>query len=260
MQDYMNIGSEAMQAVGEYRSLLKSIEFELKISGGWLKPIRLKQLTGVLAQDRLEKQYEEDKKKNRNFILRSKIRGEAEGWRNYFSEDELKKAYARIQQGVDEVEDNSSGSDSEPSEDNIAEVQIIKTRAVAVKEGLDKNFGRTEENRSYSVAAHLKPAKTAAQMRPQKKERKSVEAIYPHTSRTGISALDGSVRSQTSSKMFSRQESRVNASGYSPMIFNTFRRNLGFYQQMLTAKRKLAHGSLEIMCTKLITAKRQPYK
>ena len=203
MQDYLNIGRETMEAVSEYNSLLKSIEFELKISGGWLKPIRLKQLTGVLAQDRLEQQYEEDKRKNRNFILRSKIKtsGKApEGWRNYFSEDELKNAYARIQQGIEEVEDNSSGSDSEPSEDNIAEVQIVHTKAPAAKANLERSFGRVEEVRSYSVAAHLKPAKTAAQMRPQKKARKSVEAFYPHTSRTVLSALDGSVRPQTSSK------------------------------------------------------------
>lgn len=259
MQDYSNIGKETMQAISEYNFLLKSIEFELKISGGWLKPIRLKQLTGVLAQDRIEKQYAEDKKKNRNFILRSKIKTESktETWRNFFSENELKDAYSRIQQGLDENEDDSSGSDSEPSEDNLTEVKIIQEKVI------EKSFVKTEENRSYSVANHIKPKRTAIDPKPEekKKARKSVEAFYPHTSRTAITKLETN-RPLTSSKVFSKRESRsgMQSPGFSPMIFQTFRKNLGFYQQILIDKGKLAQGSLEIMCTKLITAKKPKYK
>lgn len=62
-EDFNLIGKEVIKSVVEYNMLLKSIAFELKINGGWLKPIRLKQLTGVLAQDKVEKWYEESKKK-----------------------------------------------------------------------------------------------------------------------------------------------------------------------------------------------------
>lgn len=278
MQDYLHIGSEAMKSVMEYNSLLKSIEFELKISGGWLKPIRLKQLTGVLAQDRLEKQYEETKKKNRNFILRSKIQPDFtshEDWRMYFSEEELKDAYKRIELGEDEVENDTSGSESEPSLDNIIEVEIIQTkeeipikeviqikeeRSIIHKPIIHEGYSspRPEGILSHSINSSLNQSKRPP---PKKKTRKSEQAFYPHTSRSVLNKADESIRTQTSSKVFSHRESRSgrNTPGLSPMIFNTFRKNLGFYQQMLTTKSKIAHGSLEIMCTKLVTTKNPKY-
>lgn len=34
--------------------MLKQIEFELKITGGWLKPSKLKEFSGILATEELK--------------------------------------------------------------------------------------------------------------------------------------------------------------------------------------------------------------
>ena len=127
---------------------------------------------------------------------------------------------------------------------------------------LNSNFNKSEEVRAYSVSANINSNSRDIELRQKKTIRKSVQAFYPHTSRSALSKLDDSIRPQTSSKIFSRRGSRSgrNTPGLSPMIFNTFRKNLGFYQQMLTAKSNIAQGSLEIMCKKLITTKKLKYK
>ena len=259
MQDYLNIGSEVMQSIVEYNAMLKSIEFELKINGGWLKPIRLKQLTGVLAQDRLEKQFEETKKKNKNFILRSKISANPKNndWRAYFTEDELKSAYQRILDGIDEQEEDSSGSDSNPSEDNLNEVEIIKETEEIKQPNVEVKI-KTEENRSYSVAPSVPKRKNIENSK--KKSRKSVESFHPHTSRGVLHRAEESIRPQTSSKSFYNFQSNSgrNTPGLSPMVFNTFRKHLGFYQQMLTTKSNM-DGNFEILCTKLVGSKHPKY-
>jgi hypothetical protein len=266
MPDFASIGVEVMKSVTEYCYLLKSIEFELKISGGWLKPIRLKQLTGMLAQDRLERQIEENRKRNRNFILRSKIQpevGSSEDWRAYFTEEELQIAFKRIQNGEEEAESETSGSESEPSEDNIAEVIILEEKKEPTKVQssprvtVSASLVRPSDSIGRSATSNWRGQKKTPDVRPKKKERKSEQAYYPHTSRAGLNQLEDSIRPQTSSKLFSYRDSRSgrNTPGLSPIIFNTFKRNLGFYQQMLATRANIANGSLEITCTKLKTKK-----
>lgn len=248
-----------MESISEYNLLLKSIEFELKINGGWLKPIRLKQLTGVLAQDRLEKQYEETKKKNRNFILRNKIsiKEKNPDWRTYFTEEELIAAYKRIQTGEDELEIGSSGSDSEPSEDNINEVVVVKDPVFIKKPYTVK----AQEIRSHSVASNL-PKQENLLDKPKRSSKKTLGTFYPRTSRSVLGKIDDAIRPQTSSKVFFRRESRSgrNTPGLSPIVFNAFRKNLGFYHQMLTTKSNMANGTLEIMCTKIDTKTQKHHK
>jgi hypothetical protein len=240
----------------------------LKINGGWLKPIRLKQLTGVLAQDKVEKWYEESKKKHRNFIVRSKIKKNdkiAEDWREFFTEDELKAAYKRISLGEDEVE-ISSGSDSDPSFDNLEEIRIPEMREFKeikeIKEAKPKPLIKTDEylaklteNISRSEIKTSYYAKRSFETK--KKVRKSEQSLYPHTSRKNLNTLENTIRPQSSSKLISYKETRSGRTtpGLSPMIFKTFRKNFGFYQQLLSTKSKMPNGSLEIMCTKLATKK-----
>ena len=67
----------------------------------------------------------------------------------YFTEDELKSAYQRILDGIDEQEEDSSGSDSNPSEDNLNEVEIIKETEEIKQPNVEVKI-KTEENRSPS--------------------------------------------------------------------------------------------------------------
>ena len=264
MDDFDSIGKEVMKSIVEYNVLLKSIEFELKISGGWLKPIRLKQLTGVLAQNRVEKWFEENKKKHKNFIVRNKLKTEVMGpedWRFYFSEDELKAAYNRIALGEDEIENSSaSGSDSDPSEDNLEEVKIQELPSP------NKPKIKTEENPESLISgqplsrAELKTSNNSKRpFQTNKKTRKSEQNFYPHTSRRTLNILDNTIRPQSSSKLIFHKDTRSGRTtpGLSPMIFKTFRKNFGFYQQMLSTKSQMTNGNLEIMCTKLLTKKQK---
>lgn len=258
-----------MKSIVEYNFLLKSIEFELKISGGWLKPIRLKQLTGTLAQNKVEKWFEDNKKKHKNFIVRSKVKKDTlkpDDWRVYFTEEELKAAYQRIVLGEDEIE-NSSGSDSDPSIDNIEEVKIQTIPRTS-------NPPLNPPPKPSEILDPIKPSQVLSKSevstsyyskRPfqaKKKVRKSEQSFYPHTSRRTLNIFENTIRPQSSSKLISHKEARSGRTtpGLSPMIFKTFRKNFGFYQQMLSTKSQMAHGSLEIMCTKLLTKKQKNNK
>ena len=57
-EDFFEIAATLMRSLLEYHYLLKGIEFELKISHGWLKPSQLKALTGKPAVEILEKKME----------------------------------------------------------------------------------------------------------------------------------------------------------------------------------------------------------
>lgn len=259
MDDFYCIGKEVMKSIVEYNVLLKSIEFELKISGGWLKPIRLKQLTGMLAQNRVEKWFEENKKKHKNFIVRSKLKTEVMGpedWRFYFTEEELKVAYNRIALGEDEVE-NSSGSDSDPSEDNIEVVKIQELPSPKKPKIKSEETSNPAQGLSRSELKTSNISKRPFQT--NKKARKSEQNFYPHTSRRTLNILENTIRPQSSSKLIFHKEARSGRTtpGLSPMIFKTFRKNFGFYQQMLSTKSQMANGNLEIMCTKLLTKKQK---
>ena len=87
-----------------------------------------------------------------------------------------------------------------------------------------------------------------------------MESFHPHTSRGVLHRAEESIRPQTSSKSFYNFQSNSgrNTPGLSPMVFNTFRKHLGFYQQMLTTKSNM-DGNFEILCTKLVGSKHPKY-
>lgn len=60
-QDYKDIGEAFLTSLLEYHYILKSIELEMKINHGWLKPSMLITLTGTAASDLLAKKLREEK-------------------------------------------------------------------------------------------------------------------------------------------------------------------------------------------------------
>ena len=143
-EDYKDIGSKLLTSLYEYTHSLKSIEFELKINGGWLKPGRLNQLAGCSAQQKLQKEIEQARKYTRSqpSKKRNSKQIEVKDWRSYFTSEELEKAYEKVLRGEDDEEIDSSGSDSCPSEDNLEgiSIQFHKTpeRPVRTSYGLQR--------------------------------------------------------------------------------------------------------------------------
>ncbi len=76
--DYATIGEALLMSMLEYHYLLKEIEKELVITRGWLKPSKLKQLTGTPAADllarKIAQQKEEAKRKQRVSKIKSVLR------------------------------------------------------------------------------------------------------------------------------------------------------------------------------------------
>ena len=61
MKDFYELSTAFMKTLLEYNFLMGEIEFEMKISKGWLKPSKLKELTGKPAAEVLAKHIEEKK-------------------------------------------------------------------------------------------------------------------------------------------------------------------------------------------------------
>ena len=68
--DYREIGVNFLQTLNDYRLCLESIRKEMIESKGWLKPIKLKQITGTPAADVITKELREERiaKKKQDFI------------------------------------------------------------------------------------------------------------------------------------------------------------------------------------------------
>lgn len=143
------LAGELLQSLLEYTSLLRQIEKEMYLNHGWLKPSRLKELTGTPAQEVLEREMERHRKDYKTRDLRrttqaagkrgnqphtgkldSAIIGkdwgrilapvvEKRDWREYFTPEEIQEAFIRFSAGIDLADPDSSGSDSCPSEDNL---------------------------------------------------------------------------------------------------------------------------------------------
>ena len=73
-EDYNNIGESFILSLLDYHNLLKGIEKELKINHGWLKPSRLKSLTGIPAAELLAKKKAKDKDEMKKKQRQSKIK------------------------------------------------------------------------------------------------------------------------------------------------------------------------------------------
>ena len=68
-QEFFQIGRELAHTLNTYCFLEKELERELKFTNGWLKPSRLKEITGKPAaealRERIEEERKEEKKKQR---------------------------------------------------------------------------------------------------------------------------------------------------------------------------------------------------
>lgn len=60
LPDLINLGHDFVAAIRRYSLVLLQIDFELKVTKGWLKPKRLLEITGTTAKDEIkrEQQYQ----------------------------------------------------------------------------------------------------------------------------------------------------------------------------------------------------------
>ena len=68
--DYHEIGHNFLQTLNDYRLCLAQIRQEMIESKGWLKPIKLKEITGIPAAEVIAKELREERlaKKKQDFI------------------------------------------------------------------------------------------------------------------------------------------------------------------------------------------------
>lgn len=59
---YQEIGAGLADTLEDYRVCLAQIQQELAASKGWLKPIKLKEITGTPAAEIIAKEFEEERK------------------------------------------------------------------------------------------------------------------------------------------------------------------------------------------------------
>ncbi len=74
VEDYYTIGEELLGALLEYHYVLRSIEQELIITRGWLKPSKLVELTGTPAADVLAKKLAQEKEELKKRLRMSRIK------------------------------------------------------------------------------------------------------------------------------------------------------------------------------------------
>ena len=48
-------------------------------------------------------------------------------WRSFFQEEELDEAYARVEKGMEEIEEESVGSESGPSDDEDNDTRVLNS-------------------------------------------------------------------------------------------------------------------------------------
>ena len=158
-QDYLSFATHIVDSLWKYSALIEQFEQELGLNGGWLKPGKLKEMTGIPAQQVAVMEQEEMMKRERMkqarvsgmqgtpaarsnsarakrlirhlddpysslpFTHRKlRIRGkEPQGWRDYFTEEEVQTVLTQLKEDKDYYESESSGSDSDPSDGNFSE-------------------------------------------------------------------------------------------------------------------------------------------
>jgi len=65
IEDYYELGYSVLRSLLTYYYVVKSLEKELIMTKGWLKPYRLFEITGVLAVEELKRQIENERKNKR---------------------------------------------------------------------------------------------------------------------------------------------------------------------------------------------------
>lgn len=170
-RDFAVLSANVLESVAKYSELLEQFEQEVGLNGGWLKPGKLKELTGIPAQQLALMEQEEQLRKERFRQARLSVlpvvpqsnarsasartkrplrpvedfvgvqggkRGKPkakQGWRDYFTEEEVRTVLKRLKEGRDFEESESSGSDSQPSEGNFSENEdILQAETMEVEE------------------------------------------------------------------------------------------------------------------------------
>lgn len=70
-----NLGGTFCLSLLEYIYLLRNLEHELLHTNGWLKPSKMKEISGTPAQELLSKRLEEEKREGKMLEIREKHKG-----------------------------------------------------------------------------------------------------------------------------------------------------------------------------------------
>lgn len=145
MENCSEIGEEICKSLLEYTILLKSLEKELQLTNGWLKPSKFKEVSGTPAILVLSKKLEMEKKEQKilearektkntrpaSRQLRLRVRESSENplisqfpdWKCYFTQEEVRIAKEKIRLGLDSPCLSSSSESSESEENQISSKQ-----------------------------------------------------------------------------------------------------------------------------------------
>ena len=63
LEHYFEIGEQLAKSLLVYSKIMKDLSLELKINGGWLKPVILNQVTGTPLRDIKMQEIEEEERK-----------------------------------------------------------------------------------------------------------------------------------------------------------------------------------------------------
>lgn len=137
LENFSEIGQEICKSLLEYTVLLKSLEKELQLTNGWLKPSKFKEVSGTPALLLLNKKLEMDKKEQKmqearektkiarpvSRQLRIKVKESLDctaipqypDWKSYFTQEEVRLAQEKIRLGLDSpyFSTSSESSDSD---------------------------------------------------------------------------------------------------------------------------------------------------
>lgn len=136
LESYSEIGQEIGKSLLEYTHLLKTLEKELQLTGGWLKPNKFKEVSGTPALQILARKIETEKKELRYIDYRERAKTctrpnsrsqrsklkEPSGknidynpyldWKTFFNSEEVRIAQEKIHLGLESSAESSSTESS----------------------------------------------------------------------------------------------------------------------------------------------------
>lgn len=202
-ESFNELGESIAKSLLEYSFLLKSLEKELKLTNGWLKPSKFKEVSGVPARQVLLKRLEDEKKEQKSIQFREKAKFSTRpasksirirqkepseptpllfpDWKSYFTCEEVKIAQKHLEVGIESsVESSSTESSSSDSE-----------------ELLERPYSPPVENINFWVAIPRSQKTIKKELEPQK-----CKFIKQHTSDFSGCYLESVGLKNTSSETF----------------------------------------------------------
>jgi hypothetical protein len=143
LQNLLEIGEEICKSLLEYTFLLKSLEKELQITNGWLKPSKFKEISGTPAVLMVGKKGEVEKKEGKienkekprtcrpvSRAVRIKVKEEClfPDWKSYFTCEEVQIAQEKIRLGIESPFDTSVSESSEGEDGKIQEEELFEVK------------------------------------------------------------------------------------------------------------------------------------